>query len=245
MFLFPAIDLHEGKVVRLFKGDYDQKTDYGCDPVDQAKRFADAGASWLHMVDLDGARTGRMKHLDVIERICRETGLQVQIGGGVRSEGVMTRLLGLGAARVILGTAALKNWDWFENLMGNPTYRGRVVLGLDARDGEAAVSGWRDQSGASALEIATKVSDWPLAAIVYTDIATDGTLAGPNLQATREIAQATLTPIVSSGGVGSLDDLRALRELPIAGAIVGKALYDQCFTIEAALEVFEKDRPSD
>lgn len=242
MHLFPAIDLYEGQVVRLFKGEYDQKTEYGTDPVDQAKAFADAGATWLHVVDLDGAKTGRMKHMDVISRICQETPLQVEVGGGIRSEGVMTRLLTTcGVTRVILGTAALKDWDWFENLMGNPTYRGRTVLGLDARNGMLAVGGWRDTTEVSAIEVARKVSDWPLAAIVYTDIATDGTLKGPNLEATREMAEATHVPIVASGGVGTLDHLRALRALPIQGAIVGKALYENRFTIDEALHAFESN----
>lgn len=239
-YLFPAIDLRDGNVVRLLKGDYDKQTTYGHDPLQQAQTFAQAGATWLHVVDLDGARTGRMHHIDVIERICRETKLKVQVGGGVRSEGVIDRLLSVGVTRVILGTAALSNWKWFESLMGNPTYRGRLVLGLDARNDVVAVSGWEQSTQLSALEIARRISDWPVAAINYTDIATDGTLAGPNIEATRAMARATHVPIVASGGVGTLDHLRALRELPIQGAIVGRALYENAFTIAEALDVFER-----
>lgn len=239
MYLFPAIDLRDGKVVRLMRGDYDQQTTYSDDPVMQAQAFAEAGATWLHVVDLDGAREGKVVHHEVIERICRQTSLKVEAGGGVRTEGAISRLLQAGVTRVILGTAALENWGWFESLMGNPTYRGRLVLGLDARKGKLAVSGWETQLEASALEIARRVSDWPLAAIVYTDIATDGTMAGPNLEATREMAEATHTPVVASGGVGTLDHLRALRALPIQGAIVGRALYEGALTVEQAIAALE------
>lgn len=240
MHLFPAIDLRGGKVVRLWRGDYDRQTTYGDDPLAQARRFADAGATWLHVVDLDGARDGRMRHIEAIESVCRETPLKVEVGGGVRDEGTIDRLLRAGVSRVILGTAALENWAWFEGLMGNPTYRGRLVLGLDARDERLAVSGWEKTTPVTPLEIARRVTHWPLAAIVYTDIATDGTLAGPNLESTRRMALATHVPIVASGGVGTLDHLRELRKLPIQGAIVGRALYDGAFTLEQALAVFER-----
>ncbi|MEX0654484.1 MAG: 1-(5-phosphoribosyl)-5-[(5-phosphoribosylamino)methylideneamino]imidazole-4-carboxamide isomerase [Phycisphaeraceae bacterium] len=239
MHLFPAIDLRGGRVVRLKQGDYGQQTIYHADPVEQARQFEAAGATWLHVVDLDGAREGRIVHLDAIERICKQTNLKVEVGGGVRREGAIDRLLKAGVFRVILGTAALQQWDWLEGLMGNPTYRGRLVLGLDARKGMLAVSGWEQTTQMSAVEIARKVSDWPLAAIVYTDIATDGTMQGPNVEATRELAEATHTPVVASGGVGTLAHLAALRELPIQGAIVGVALYENAFTPEDAIAVLE------
>ena len=240
MHLFPAIDLRDGKVVRLLQGDYDKQTTYSDDPLEQAKRFEDAGATWLHVVDLDGAKAGRIKHRREIERICQGTKLKVEVGGGIRKETSMDLLLGAGVFRVIIGTAALRDWGWFESLMGNPTYRGRTVLGLDARDGKLAVDGWEQTTQTSAVEIAKKVSDWPLAAIVYTDIATDGTMAGPNIEATRQMAEATHVPIVASGGVGTLEHLRALRELPLQGAIIGKSLYEQAFTIEQALGAYER-----
>ena len=239
--LIPAIDLRGGEVVRLLQGDYDQQTTYGQEPVSQARAFEQAGASWLHVVDLDGAREGRLIHLDAVAAICRETGLTVEVGGGVRDERSIDALLGAGVHRVIVGTAALRDWDWFESLMGNPTYRGRLVLGLDAKADRVAVSGWEETTDVTPVEIARRVTDWPLAAIVYTDIATDGTLEGPNLDATRAMCEATHVPIVASGGVGSLDDLRALRGLPIEGAIVGKALYESEFAVEEALEVLEGD----
>lgn len=240
MHLFPAIDLRNGQVVRLTQGDYDRQTTYEADPVEQARRFKDAGATWLHVVDLDGARTGKLTHAGLIEKMCSESGLNVEVGGGVRTESVIDTLLNAGVTRVVVGTAALKNWSWFEGLMGNPTYRGRLVLGLDAKQGHVTTDGWEQTGEQTALDVAKAVTDWPLAAIVYTDIATDGTLKGPNIPATREIAEATDVPVVASGGVGTLDDLRALRELPIQGAIIGKALYENAFTIDQAIEAFEK-----
>ena len=239
MHLFPAIDLREGKVVRLMQGDYDRQTTYGSDPLAQARAFQRAGASWLHVVDLDGARTGKMTQLDTIATLCAKTKLKVEVGGGVRDEGAIDALLRAGVHRVVLGTAALKDWTWFERLMGNPTYRGRLVLGLDARGGKLAVSGWEQTTSTTALDVAKKVSDWPLAAIVYTDIATDGTMKGPNVEATAQLAAATHVPIVASGGVGTLAHLRALRKLPIQGVIVGRALYEDAFTAEQAVEVLE------
>jgi phosphoribosylformimino-5-aminoimidazole carboxamide ribotide isomerase len=239
MYVFPAIDLRDGAVVRLWQGDYAQQTTYGRDPLAQAQRFEQAGATWLHLVDLDGARAGHVVHGEAIEAICQHTNLRVEVGGGVRQEGTIDHLLHLGVERVVLGTAALEHWAWFEKLMGNPTYRGRLVLGLDARDGKLAVAGWEQTTERAAVDVARQVSDWPLAGIVYTDIATDGTLAGPNLEALREMASATHTPIVASGGVGTLDDLQALSELPLQGVIVGRALYGGAFTLEQALATLE------
>lgn len=240
MYLFPSIDLRDGQVVRLFKGDYDQQTTYGDDPLGQAKRFADAGATWLHVVDLDGARSGVMAHRDAIARICRDTALNVEVGGGVRDEATVRDLLQIGVTRVVLGTAALENWPWFETLVQQADLANRLVLGLDVRKGRVAVSGWETQLDASATEIARRVNGWPLAAIVFTDIAVDGTLEGPNLASTRDVADATDVPVVASGGVGTLDHLIALRDLPIQGAIVGRALYERTFTIDEALATFER-----
>lgn len=240
MYLFPSIDLRGGQVVRLAQGDYDRQTSYPVDPVAQARHFAEAGASWVHVVDLDGARSGTMAHLDVIGDICAAGQLKVEVGGGVRSQRVIDQLLAAGVDRVVLGTAAVEDWPWFERLLDQPVYHGRIVLGLDARGGKLAVSGWRRQTTVSAVEIADSVTDRHLAAIVYTDIDTDGLLAGPNIQATRAMAEATNVPIVASGGVGSLDHLRALRQLPIHGAVVGRAIYEGVFTVAQAVQVFER-----
>jgi phosphoribosylformimino-5-aminoimidazole carboxamide ribotide isomerase len=237
MLLFPAIDLRQGRVVRLHQGDYAQEKSYAADPVDQARAFAEAGATWLHVVDLDGARGGTMTQLEVIERLCKGTALKVEVGGGVRSTETIDQLLALGVERVILGTAALENWSWFEGLTRDLKYRGRLVLGLDARGGMLAVKGWEQQTQTRAVDVARKVSDWAVAAIIYTDIATDGTLQGPNLAAMRELAAATRVPVIASGGVGTLDHLRALAQLPLMGVIVGKALYEGKFTAAEAIAV--------
>lgn len=239
MHVFPAIDLRDGAVVRLWQGDYARQTTYGHDPVAQAQRFEQAGASWLHVVDLDGARAGRLMHGETIAAICEATRLRVEVGGGIREQSSIDRLLRAGVQRVVLGTAALKDWAWFETMMGNPTYRGRLVLGLDAKNGQLAISGWEQTTQTAAIDIAREVSDWPLAAIVYTDIATDGTLTGPNLDALKAMTESTHVPIVASGGVGSIEDLQALSQLPLQGVIVGRALYDGAFTLEQALAAVE------
>lgn len=244
MHLYPAIDLRGGKVVRLLQGDYARQTTYEADPAEQARAFVDAGASRLHVVDLDGARAGEPVHLETIERICKAVGdsVRVEVGGGVRDERAVRDLIGIGVRRIVLGTAALQNWDWFDQLAHAPALANKLVLGLDARKGKLAVAGWEEQTELSAEEVAARVSDWPLAGIVYTDIATDGTLEGPNYEGTRRVAEATGLPVIASGGVGSLDHLAELRKLPIEGAIVGRALYEGAFTIEQALSAFEGGR---
>lgn len=240
-YLLPAIDLRGGQVVRLRQGDYDRQTTYDLDPVQQAAAFEAAGASWVHVVDLDGARDGVPSHLEVAASICRSTDLQVEYGGGVRDTATIDRLLEAGVCRVVLGTAALRQWDWFEQSVHDTRYRDHLVLGLDARGGKVALSGWEEQTDRSAVEIAADVSGWPLAAIVFTDIDTDGTLEGPNVSATLDMAKATRVPVVASGGVATLDDLRILRQIPVAAAIVGKAIYEGAFTVEEAVKVFENE----
>lgn len=238
-YLFPAIDLRGGKVVRLTQGDYDRQTTYGDSPLDQARVFEEAGSTWLHVVDLDGARSGEMAHVKQIAEVCANTTLKVEVGGGVRSERAIDQLLEAGVERVIVGTAALRKWDWFTELVQREAYHHRVVLGLDAKDGKAAVAGWEEATDASAIDIARRVDGWPLSAIVYTDIAVDGMLTGPNVEATAAMCDATDVPIVASGGVGHLSHLHALRDLPIQGAIIGKSLYESRFTIKEALHAFE------
>ncbi|MEM6749411.1 MAG: 1-(5-phosphoribosyl)-5-[(5-phosphoribosylamino)methylideneamino]imidazole-4-carboxamide isomerase [Planctomycetota bacterium] len=236
MDLFPAIDLRDGRAVRLTQGDYGRETRYADDPVAVAVDFEAQGAVRLHVVDLDAARTGEATQHGLVARICAETGLRVEVGGGVRTTETVDALLAAGVERVVVGTAALRNWAWFESLAGKPDYAGKLVLGLDARDGKAQVDGWTGSSGELALDIAQRVNGWPLGAIVFTDIAVDGTLAGPNVESTRVLAEATDVPVVASGGVGVLGHLEALRPLPIEGVIVGKAIYEGAFTVAQALE---------
>jgi phosphoribosylformimino-5-aminoimidazole carboxamide ribotide isomerase len=238
-YLFPAIDLRGGEVVRLTQGDYDRQTTYGDSPLAQAQVFEQAGATWLHVVDLDGARSGEMEHLSHIKAMCEATDLKVEVGGGVRSEKAIDQLLSAGVSRVVVGTAALRRWDWFESLVQREAYRHRVVLGLDAKDGKAAIAGWEQTTDTTAIDIAKRVNGWPLSAIVYTDIAVDGMLTGPNAQATAEMSEATDVPIVASGGVGTLEHLRVLKQLNVQGAIIGKSLYENRFTIDEALAAFE------
>lgn len=238
--LFPAIDLREGKVVRLVQGDFNRQTVYRSDPLAQAQVFAGEGARWVHVVDLDAARTGQLRHLELIGRICRESGLRVQAGGGVRSEAAVDQLLSMGVERVVVGTAAFRNWEWFEKLVHQRAYRGRIVLGLDGRRGKVAVAGWQEETDLTVLDVARRVSGWPLAAIVYTEISADGTLSGPDVAGIRQLVQATRVPVIASGGVGSLEDLRVLAGLPLEGVIVGRALYEGRFSVAEALKVLEE-----
>ena len=233
--LIPAIDLRHGQVVRLRRGDYAQQTTYNVDPVDTARRFQDAGCRWLHVVDLDGAKEGKPVNLAVIEKIIRNTTLQVEVGGGIRNEESMEYLLAIGAQRLILGTRALADMTWFQTMAHDARFKNRLVLGLDAKDGLVSTHGWThtDENAPKALDIAQTVDAWPLAAIIYTDIARDGTLLGPNVRATATLTKVVKRlPIIHSGGIKSVADIIALRDLRITGIIVGKSLYEG--TLDAA-----------
>ena len=239
MYLFPAIDLLAGQAVRLHQGDYDRVTVYDGDPPSVARRFA-AAARWLHVVDLEGARAGRPIAKDMVRAIvaafqaARPDGDgEVQVGGGVRSIEAAEEYLELGASRVVLGTAAADAPQTVRTLAER--HPGRVVVALDARDGLVTTHGWERTSKQTAVELARDLRELPLAAILYTDVARDGTRSGPNLEATRRLAEVGL-PVLASGGVGSLDDLRALARIPnVVGAIVGRALYEETFTLEEAV----------
>ena len=235
MDILPAIDLREGKCVRLLQGDYARQIDYRDDPVAQAQEFEQAGACWLHVVDLDGAKEGGQYNIATLDNIRRATKLNIEIGGGIRNEVSVKALLQAGITRTIIGTRALEEPDWFEKLVHD--YPGKIVLGLDARDGLISTRGWIQTSEITVTQMAEKVNDWPLAAIVYTDIARDGMLTGPNIEATRQLAQNCRVPIIASGGVGSLNDIEQLAKLPLQGIIVGRALYEGKFTLPEALKV--------
>lgn len=238
MELLPAIDLRNGVCVRLLQGDYDRQIDYGHDPVAQARDFETAGAKWLHVVDLDGAKEGRPVNLSVLERIRMGTGLHIELGGGIRTEETIRTYLDTGVNRVIIGTAALESPEWFKEMVHR--YPGRIVLGLDARDGHIATHGWTQTDTMTALEMARDLTGWPLAAIVYTDIACDGMLTGPNVEATHQLAQATKVPVIASGGIGSLAHIEQLAAIPIWGMIAGRALYEGAFRVEQALAKLPK-----
>ena len=233
--LFPAIDLRDGKCVRLLQGDYNRQINYGDDPISQAKLFEDAGSTWLHVVDLDGAKTGAMNNKQVIKEIVAQTNLKVEVGGGIRNKDTIAELLDLGVTQTVVGTRAVEDIDWFKALVHLPQFKHKIVMGLDARDGMLSKHGWTEDSNLSVMDIARKVSDWPLAAIVYTDIACDGMLTGPNIGSTGEITSICNVPIIASGGVATVKDIAELAKLPLLGAITGRALYEKKFTIQEAL----------
>ena len=226
MEVLPAIDLRGGKVVRLAQGDYERQTIYADDPCAVALELARAGAKWIHLVDLDGARTGRPANAEAVRAVRQATPVKMQVGGGMRDEAAIDRMLALGVDRVVVGSAALKDWTWFQGLMGQADLAGRIALGLDARGGRLAVQGWTEQLELSAVDVARRVSGWPLGAIVHTDIARDGMLEGVNVEATAELVAATDVPVIASGGVGSLRDVQRCREAGCAGVIIGRAWYE-------------------
>lgn len=243
MDILPAIDLRDGKVVRLAQGDYARQTTYDDDPVAVASRFVSAGARWIHMVDLDAARTGRPANGDAVRAVADSVDARVQLGGGARSTAAVESMLGGGAARVVVGSAALKDWAWFEKLASRDDLAGKLALGLDARSGRLAVRGWTEQLETSALEIAERVRGWPLGAIVYTDISRDGMLTGVNVEATAEVIAATDVPVIASGGVASLEDVCRCRQIGCAAAIIGRAYYEGRVDLAQALKAAEKGVP--
>jgi len=238
MDLYPAIDLRGGRCVRLYQGDFAQETVYGEDPVTQACVFADAGAPWIHVVDLDAARTGEPVNRPVIAAIAAAVRVPVQTGGGVRSDEAADWLLDVGVARVVVGTAALDDPVWARSLVAR--HPGQVAVGLDVRGREVAVRGWIEGSGRDIAEVAAEFDDAGFAAVVVTQITVDGAGTGPDVELYAELLESVETDVIASGGVGNADHLRALASfgaegVPLAGAIVGKALYDGALTIDDAL----------
>jgi phosphoribosylformimino-5-aminoimidazole carboxamide ribotide isomerase len=234
--LYPAIDLRGGRCVRLHQGDFDQETRYGDDPVAQAQEFAAAGAPWIHVVDLDAARSGEATNREVIARICEAVAVPVQCGGGVRDLGAAAALADAGVARVVIGTAALEQ----PLLVAEVAVRQPVAVGLDARGRDLATHGWEVSSGLDLVDAARRFSDQGVSAFVVTEISRDGTLAGPAVDQLAEVLGATDVDVVASGGIGTLEDLLALDRLEVdgrrlAGAITGKALYEGAFTVTDAL----------
>jgi phosphoribosylformimino-5-aminoimidazole carboxamide ribotide isomerase len=227
MILFPAIDLKDGHAVRLLRGEMGSATVFNKDPADQARRFAEAGFDWLHVVDLNGAFAGAPVNRVAVRSILAAVDLPVQLGGGIRSLAAIEGWLEAGVRRVILGTAALKDPALVREACRR--YPGGILVGIDARAGRVAVEGWAEQSEIEAGELAERFEDAGVAAIVFTDIDRDGVLQGPNLEAAARLAEQVSIPVIASGGVSSLDDIAALLQishLGIAGAIIGRALYD-------------------
>jgi phosphoribosylformimino-5-aminoimidazole carboxamide ribotide isomerase len=236
MIVYPAIDLRAGQCVRLLEGDFGRETIYDDDPVAVARRWAAAGAAWLHVVDLDGARMGRPAQIDLVAAICRAVAIPVQVGGGLRDAAAVRAVLAAGAARAIVGTVAVRDPAACAAIC--EAHPGRVAVGLDARDGQVRTAGWLEGSSANVIEVAPRVAAMGAAAIIYTDIGRDGTERGPDLDGTRAVARVAGIPVIASGGVGRIDDIRAVTALArdgVGGIIVGRALYTGAVRLEDAL----------
>ncbi|MEO7019009.1 MAG: 1-(5-phosphoribosyl)-5-[(5-phosphoribosylamino)methylideneamino]imidazole-4-carboxamide isomerase [Ktedonobacteraceae bacterium] len=241
MILLPAIDLKDGQCVRLYQGDYAQVTTYANDPVEVARRWQEAGASWLHVVDLDGAAAGRPVNSELIARMCQETTLKIEVGGGLRTLEQIERVLALGVERVILGTVVLTNRALLD--LALQRWGQRIVVGLDARDGLVAIRGWRETSNVTATALARELSAAGVHRLIYTDIATDGAMQGPNLAALQEMLDTlhgSETSLIASGGISSLADVQTLARLAVEGAIIGKALYTGAIDLTEAVRVIER-----
>ncbi len=234
MYIIPAIDLRDGKCVRLIQGQYDRQINYHDDPVEQARQFSADGAQWLHIVDLDGAKIGRPVNTRTISAIAALGRLKIEVGGGLRDEASIKQLLGLGVERAIIGTKAVSDFEWFSEMANK--FTGKIVLGLDAKGSKVATHGWTQDSSQTVLEFATEAARLPLAAIIYTDIAKDGMMSGPNFERTKALVEAVDVPVVASGGVNTVEDIKKLTEFKPEAAIIGRSLYEGTLKLIDAIE---------
>lgn len=239
MILYPAIDLKDGNAVRLYKGEMDQATVFNENPAEQALEFVNAGCEWLHLVDLNGAFAGEPVNAAPVEEILKQCKVPAQLGGGIRDMATIERWLNKGLTRVILGTVAVENPDLVREAC--KAFPGHVAVGIDARNGKVATKGWAEETNVNVLDLARSFEDAGVSAIIYTDINRDGAMQGPNVEATAELANAMSIPVIASGGVSSLDDLRNLKNCGAAlnGAISGRALYDGAIDLGEALKVLK------
>ena len=235
MLIYPAIDLYEGKAVRLYKGDYAQMTVYNEDPGTVAADFAAKGASWIHMVDLEGAKLGTTPNLDTICRVKERTGLRCQVGGGIRNMETVSRYLDAGLDRVILGTAAVADPDFAKRAVD--AYGEKIAIGVDIRDGFVAVKGWTEKSSLEAFAFCSQMEAIGIKTLICTDISKDGAMQGPNDGLYKKLSQQLGMQIIASGGVSCIDDIRRLAQMDIHGAIVGKAYYTDAVNLAEAIEV--------
>jgi len=238
--IYPAIDMRNGKCVRLEQGDFDKETVYGDDPYEVAREFSDKGASWIHMVDLDGAKEGSRKNAEHVLRAAKELPSHVQIGGGIRSEEDVRFYLDQGVDRVIIGSLAVRDLELTKSLLRN--YGERIVIGLDARDGYVSTAGWLESSQIQAVDLGRELAEAGARTFIYTDIAKDGMLSGPNVKEIVRLADETKVNVIASGGIQGLSDLEILKNYQgrhVIGSIVGKALYTDRFTLSEALELEE------
>lgn len=237
MLIIPAIDIKDGRCVRLYQGDMDKDTVYYDSPLEAAKHWAEQGAELLHVVDLNGAVEGRPVHKQEVTAICLGFNVPVELGGGLRSLEAVEEALALGVDRVVVGTAAYEDQDFLRAACDR--FPGKIVVGIDARDGRVAIKGWKEGTSMDAIELAKRCRGDGAARIIYTDISRDGTSLGVNVEATLRVARAVTIPVIASGGVSSLDDIRRLKEIEgegVEGVIIGRALYSGAFTLKEAIE---------
>lgn len=240
MLFFPAIDIKDGKCVRLLQGEMDKATVFGDDPSVQAKKFADEGAEWIHIVDLNGAFAGVPVNHKAVEKIVKNVKVKLQLGGGIRDLDTVERWINAGIARVVLGTAALKNPELVINSCQK--FPGRIAVGIDARDGMVAVEGWAKVSEIKAADLALKFEDAGVSAIIYTNIDNDGMMKGPDIEGTKKLAEMLTTKVILSGGISSIEDLRSAKKLDkfgVLGVISGRAIYENKFSVKEAIEVLK------
>ena len=238
MYIIPAIDLRDGKCVRLIQGQYDRQINYRDNPVEQAREFSSDGAKWLHIVDLDGAKLGRPVNTDTISAIAALGILNIEVGGGLRDEASIIQLLDIGVNRVIIGTKAVQDFEWFSEMAQK--FSGKIVLGLDAKGSKVATHGWTQDSSLTLLEFAAEAAKLPLAAIIYTDIAKDGMMSGPNFERTKALVEAVDVPVVASGGVNTVEDIKKLTEFNPEAAIIGRSLYEGTLKLTDAIEAAKR-----
>ncbi len=238
MYIIPAIDLRDGKCVRLIQGQYDRQINYEDDPLKQAREFSSAGAKWLHIVDLDGAKLGRPVNTDAISAIAALGLFKIEVGGGLRDEEAIKQLLGIGLERVIIGTKAVSDFEWFSQMAEK--FSGKIVLGLDARGSKVATHGWTQDSPHNLLEFSAEAAKLPLAAIIYTDITKDGMMTGPNLERTKALVEAVAVPVVASGGVNTIEDIKKLAEFSPEAVIIGRSLYEGTLKLSDAIKTAER-----
>lgn len=237
MYIFPAIDLYDGKAVRLLRGEYDKMTIYSENPIEIARDFEASGASHIHMVDLEGAKTGETPNLEIVAQVARETSLFVEVGGGIRSMEVIDRYIAAGVGRVILGTAAVNDEEFLRAAVKK--YGEKIAVGADIKDGFVAIKGWTEKSQYSCFDFCKKMQGLGVKTLICTDVSKDGAMQGTNRELYRELSKELDMQIIASGGVTDISDIKALSEMELYGAIIGKAYYTKAISLEEAIEVAE------
>jgi phosphoribosylformimino-5-aminoimidazole carboxamide ribotide isomerase len=238
MYVIPAIDLRQGKCVRLVQGRYNRQITYEIDPVEQAMQFLSAGAQWLHIVDLDGAKLGKLVNTKIVSAISALGKFKIEVGGGIRGEASIKELFDMNVDRVIIGTKALSDFEWFSEMAQK--FTGKIALGLDARGSKIATNAWTQESSQQLIDFAVEAAKLPLAAMIYTDIAKDGMMKGPNLKRTKALIDAVRIPVIASGGIKDILDIKKLADLGAAAIIIGRSLYEGALNLADAIEAAEQ-----